>query len=116
MIIMAVFPALNASVDAVKSYWRTPLGAYWTQSTMCCRAATAGGLVSRGAKVFVTGEPLISFPPMFVNRVNQSTRNIETSPDFAIMLLPATPLRLSFFAAARYCAHVVGAFRPACLK
>ena len=50
---------------------------------------------------------------MFTNRVYQSQRNIDTSPDLAIMLLPATPFVFSFFAAFRYAAHVVGGLRPA---
>ena len=64
-------------------------------------------------KFFFCGDPLISLPPMLVNRVYQSTRNIDTSPDLAIIVLPAMPLPFSFFAAARYCSHVVGTATPA---
>ena len=39
------------------------------------------------------------------NRLYQSTRNIDTSPDFATIVLPAIPPVLSFFAAARYSAQ-----------
>ena len=53
---------------------------------------------------------------MFTNRVYQSQRNIDTSPDFAIMLFPATPPVFSFLAAARYAAHVVGGCSPAALN
>jgi len=53
---------------------------------------------------------------MFTNRVYQSHRNIETSPDFAIMLFPATPPVFSFLAAFRYAGQVVGGCRPAALN
>ena len=86
------------------------------QSTMCCSAATAAGLVSRGVKFFACGEPLISTPPEFAKRVYQSTRNIETSPDLAIMLFPETPLPCSFSAAARYWPQVFGTDTPAALS
>ena len=43
---------------------------------------------------------------MPLNRLYQSTRNIDTSPDFATIVLPATPSTLSFWAAARYSSHV----------
>jgi hypothetical protein len=72
--------------------------------------------VSRGLKFFVFGEPLMSFPPTVVNRVYQSTRKSETSPDFAIIELPATPPVLSFCAAVRYWPHVFGTARPASLR
>ena len=71
------------------------------------------GLVRRGVKFFFCGEPLISWPPWLVNRVYQSTRNIETSPDLAIIVLPAIPLPFSAFAAARYWVQFVGTAMPA---
>ena len=50
---------------------------------------------------------------MPLNRLYQSTRNIDTSPDFATIVLPAMPSTLSFCAAARYSSHVVGTATPA---
>src|SRR3990172_8832210 len=56
--IIAVFPAANESVEAVKSYSRTPSDASSTQSTMFWSAATASELVRFGVKFFSFGDPL----------------------------------------------------------
>src|SRR4051812_26719979 len=106
-------PALKALTSAVKSYESTPLGANFTQSTMCCRASTAGLLVRCGVNVLFAGDPLMSLPPMVMKRVYQSTRNIDTSADLATSALPETPPLLSALAALRYAGHVVGTLSPA---
>jgi len=61
-----------------------------------CSRPCAGGSDRCGSSarrvVLRLREPLISFAPGWLTkRVNQSQRNIETSPDFAIMLFRATP-------------------------
>src|SRR5882757_8467537 len=113
MIIIAVLPALKALTEAVKSYDSTAGVEALAQSTMLCSAAMDSGLVSRGVKFLACGVPLMSLPPMLANLVYQSTRNIETSPDLATIVLPATPPVLSFATAAWYSSQVVGTEMPA---
>ena len=77
-----------------------------------CSAPTASGLFRLGMKSLVAGLPDMSWPPVVMNRVYQST--VASEKSLAPMkLTPATSSVFSAWAAAIISSQVVAGCRPA---